>query len=263
MTRIAVPPLSVRVPVPVEQPVYGWRYVTRALPNGTQVRKEIPLTAADVLHPQEGDTIPENEAQEQERGYLACVFRYFLRHVLRVLVTSDRLVNWGIPGLGDHSPDVAVFFGIRNRKRHRRKVYLAKEKNAEAVLAVEIVSPQERDPEARRNDVVHKKQHYHQAKVRCYVIVDQEYPDGPRRLVGYRYTPSRYEKMRLDKDNRFVLAPLGILLGLRDNRIVCYDADTGEEILDYAGQADARRLAEQRAERMAEQLRTLGIKSEA
>ena len=36
---------------------YGWRFVARPRPDGTVERVQVPLTAEDVLHPQEEDFI--------------------------------------------------------------------------------------------------------------------------------------------------------------------------------------------------------------
>src|SRR5262249_22045640 len=99
-----------------------------------------------------------------------------------------------------------------------------------------------------------KVEHYHRARVPLYVIVDQEKEDGPRRLVGYRDTPEGYVPLVPDEQGRLALEPLGVLLGLRDNRIVCYDATSGEEIPGYAqlsqaivAESEARKTAEQQA----------------
>src|SRR5262249_2301862 len=64
-------------------------------------------------------------------------------------------------------------------------------------------------------------------------IVDQPTDDGPRTLIGYRWTAQRYVRMRLDKQGRLLLKPLGVRLGLVNDRVVCYDAATDEPIGDY------------------------------
>ena len=38
---------------------FGWRYVQQIRANGSKVSVQVPLTLDDVLHPQEGDHIPE------------------------------------------------------------------------------------------------------------------------------------------------------------------------------------------------------------
>ena len=40
---------------------YGWRYVRRRYPNGREVVEQVPLTREDVLYPQEGDFVIQND----------------------------------------------------------------------------------------------------------------------------------------------------------------------------------------------------------
>ena len=42
---------------------YGWRYVQRTAADGTVQIDQVPLTLEDVLHPREGDVIPESMLQ--------------------------------------------------------------------------------------------------------------------------------------------------------------------------------------------------------
>jgi hypothetical protein len=54
--------------------------------------------------------------------------------------------------------------------------------------------------------------------------------------------------MSLDERGRLLLEPVALLLGLReDDRPVCFDAATGEEMVDYGEMAQARRAAEVQA----------------
>src|SRR5207244_4266943 len=93
---------------------------------------------------------------------------------------------------------------------------------ARPVLVIEIVSVDAHDPGVRNNDVVAKVREYYQAGVPLYVIVDQERENGPRRLIGYRRGKRRYVKLPLDDQGRLWLEPLGLWLGLRENRVVCF-----------------------------------------
>src|SRR5579862_4374629 len=97
---------------------FGWRYVRVERPDGTEVLDQVPLTLEDVLHPEEGDVIPEGSTQERERTFLADVFKAKVAGNPTAVVLSDCLVDWGIPGLRAHSPDVSVIFGVENVNRH-------------------------------------------------------------------------------------------------------------------------------------------------
>src|SRR5207253_1953539 len=87
-------------------------YVTRTRLDGTVEMDQVPLTLEDVLHPQEDDVIPEAPIQEQERGDMARIFRTRLNRVEGGLVLSDCIVDWGVLGIRNHSPDVSVFDGV-------------------------------------------------------------------------------------------------------------------------------------------------------
>src|SRR5437879_5841302 len=92
-------PASLPPVEPAERPpFYGWRYVKRVLPNGEEVLEEQLLTLEDVLHPQEGDVIPERPIHEQDRGYLAWAIRAKNAGRPGFLVLSDCLVDWGVGG---------------------------------------------------------------------------------------------------------------------------------------------------------------------
>lgn len=93
-------------------------------------------------------------------------------------------------------------------------------------------------------DVVIKVREYYRAGVPLYVIVDQERVDGRRQLIGYRRGARKYLHLRLDRQGRLLLEPVRLLLGFRDERAVCWDADTGKEISDFITTAQARDAAE-------------------
>jgi Uma2 family endonuclease len=223
---------------------FGWRWARPTSPNGKPDQwEQVPLTPEDLLHPQEHDQIPENTIQARDRAYLFSALTLRLRDRHRVRVFSDCLVDWGVPGLRNHSPDISVFDKLRDPEWAGGLFHVA-EHGARPLLVIEIVSPDAVDPQARNNDVVIKVDHYYRAGVPLYAIIDQEEQGGPRRLLGYRRGRGRYVTMRLDAQGRLPLAQVGVLLALRANLAVCYDAQTGEEILDLSAMADARQEAE-------------------
>jgi Uma2 family endonuclease len=240
---------------------YGWRYVRRTLPDGRVVVDEVPLTPEDVLHPQEDDVIPENRVHEPDRRYLSDVFHARYAKEPQVVVLSDCLVDWGVPGLRSHSPDIVILEGARTEQKGSLGTYRLRQEGGHPLLVIEIVSP---DPQMRENDVVKKVAHYHRAGVPLYVIVDWKREDEPRRLLAYRDTPQGYVEIPLDPEGRVLLGSTGILLGLKDERVVCYDQATGKELGNYASlfqqlqEAEQRQWeAEQRAEANAARLREL------
>jgi colicin import membrane protein len=237
---------------------YGWRYVSRRGPDGKEHAVRIALTPEDVLHPQENDEVPQNTLHARDVRYLGSVLECRLSDQPDALVLNDCLIDWGIEGLGNHSPDLSVFTGVRNPKRFRPRLSVAKE-GARSLLVIEIVSPD--DPKLRNNDAVIKVQEYHRAGVPLYVLIDQEKSDGPRQIIGYRRTVRRYVSLPLDDQGRLLIEPVQVLLGLRDNEAVCWNAATGKEFQDYAAVDRAReaetegRRAEAQARRAAEAAR--------
>ncbi|HEY7428160.1 MAG TPA: Uma2 family endonuclease [Gemmataceae bacterium] len=222
---------------------FGWRYRWQIGSNGSKQWVQVPLTLDDVLHPQEHDHIPENTQQERDRTYLASVLRYRLADNPRAVVLSDCLIDWGVRGLGNHSPDIGVFDGVNDPSRHWGTFVVAAE-GARPLLAIEIVSPDAYKRQARDNDVVTKVREYYRAGVPLYVIVDQERVGGPRHLIGYRRGARKYVRLRPDAQGRLLLGPARLRLGLRDERAVCWDADSGEEIGDLTAMVQARQAAE-------------------
>ncbi len=201
----------------------GWRDVFRQLPDGTTEHTQIPLTAEDCLHPREGDVIVEGTLHSLIRDYLASVFQLRLSHDPHALVLTDTGVYWDEPELRHHSPDVAAIFDVRERRKNWKSFYVAEQKTRPRII-VEVVSPN-----TRENDVETKLWHYHRAKVQYYVIVDRDRNDNLR-LLGYQYAPPRYLEMPVDEFGRLWLEPVGVSIGLKDGKVVCYDGDTGEEI---------------------------------
>jgi Uma2 family endonuclease len=253
MTAIATPPSAPAAAAAPNPFRFGWRYVRQRREDGTEVSEQVPLTLDDVLHPKEGDEIPENTVQARDRNYLQAVFSSRRTNRPNLAVFSDLLIDWGVEGLGNHSPDISVFDQVPDPRR-RRGILRVRVEGARSLLVVEIVSPDPYDRQARDNDVVTKVDHYFRAGVPLYVIVDQERQDGPRSLLGYRHAPGGYVRMPLDDRGRLLLEPLGVLLGLRDEQVVCSDAATGEELPDYSDMSQAwksdqaaRQLAEEEA----------------
>jgi len=255
MTKSAVtPPDSPQTPGPAassDNPFrYGWRYVKRSLPDGTIELDQVPLTLEDVMHPREGDIIPEIPRHEQERGYLTWGFRARRPHDASVVILSDCLINWDVKRLRDTSPDVAVFFDVKRQPDLLKGTFHVAPSGGRPVLVIELVSI-----DTRKNDVIAKVKEYHRAKVPLYVIVDQEREDGPRQVIGYRYMPKQYERLPLDDQGRLLLEPLQLLLGLRDNWVALYDAASGTVVGNYVDVCEQLRAVEERVRQLEDELR--------
>jgi Uma2 family endonuclease len=222
---------------------FGWRFVQQIAADGSKKSVQAPLTLDDVLHPREGDHISDTTQQSRDCHYLYSVLKWRLADNPHAVVFTDCLINWGVRGLRNHSPDISVFDGVADPDQDWRTFRVTRE-GAEPLLAIEIVSPDAHDRQARDNDVVTKVREYYRARVPLYVLVDQEREEGPRRLVGYRRGPRKYVAMPQDEQGRLLLEPVRLLMGLRDERVVCWDADTGNEISGFTQMAQACQAAE-------------------
>ena len=118
-------------------------------------------------------------------------------------------------------------------------------------MTLEVLSPDKHDKRARDNDVVTKFHEYDRAGVPLYLVVDQVRDDGSRRFLGYRRGSRGYVRMRGDAQGRLRLPSLGLLVGLLEGRVVCWDAETGEEIGELLA-ATEQRNAESQTRREAE-----------
>ncbi|MCS6850388.1 MAG: Uma2 family endonuclease [Gemmataceae bacterium] len=241
-------------PSPLDKFPYGWRYVPRTTPEGKIEFDQVPLTLEDALHPEPDDVMVNNTAHARDRAYLVGVFEARLAEDEHALVLDDVLVVWDVPELRQHSPDVSVIFGVRDKHKEYATFNVAQE-GVGPELIIEVVSPN-----TRINDVETKVQHYHRARVPYYVIVDREQMEGPVTLIGYVWRPEGYARMPLDDRGWLWLEPVKLWLGTAGNCVVCYD-ETGTEIADYVGlsgrladmesilgdEAEARRRAEEAA----------------
>ena len=218
----------------------GWRDVIRTLPDGSPVTERVPLTLNDALHPREGDTFVINSAHNRFCRHIQDVFEHLTADDPHALVLGDCKLLWA-DGV-HHSPDIAVYFGVRAVKDYYGQFDAAAE-GVGPSLILEVVSPS-----TRVNDIEAKLEDYHHYGVPFYVIVDREREEAVPTLIGYRRTKSRYLPMAAYADGRLWLEPLGVFLGVRDDRVALYDGDTERELGDYSAVADALAAAEERAD---------------
>lgn len=241
---------------PADDPYrYGWRYIRRDLPNGDYELDRVPLSLADVLHPQEEDFIVHTFEHEACCTYLQNVLQSRLAHDPTAVVLRDVRVSWDLPELKPHGPDIAVIFGVRER-RNWSTFDVARE-GVRPALVIEVTSP-----ETRRNDLYDKLIEYDQAGVAFYIIVDAHERRGTPswRLLGYQSTPDGYVGLPPNEHGWLWMEPVRLWIGLHNHHIECYN-EAGNPIGDYvqvkaaltemeartAAEAHAREVAEARA----------------
>jgi Uma2 family endonuclease len=210
--------------------------------------KMIPLTLEDVLHPQFGDVHVLSDAHDDDCNYLKDVLKDRNQDNPSAVVLSDCGIFWDKPRLKHHSPDLAVIFGVKQRKEW--KSFRVRKEGVRPSLIIEVTSPK-----TRVNDVETKVDHYVHGEVLYYVIVDAQEEDDHRRitLISMRLGSSGYEVQPLDERGFALLGPVELWLGIRKDtmtggdRVALIDPETGEEIGDYSAQRQAREEAEARA----------------
>jgi Uma2 family endonuclease len=167
-----------------------------------------------------------------------------------VLVSSDLKICWGIEGLPEPAPDVAVMRGVRDKEANRDSFDVVQE-GVLPCLIVEVVSS--RTAEHRRADYETKVGIYERAGVPEYVIVDpQLHLKAPRmRISGHRRDASgRYRDIEPDRAGRLLSETTGVwfTVSADGQRLWLVDAETGERLLTAREVED---LAERQAAELA------------
>jgi hypothetical protein len=242
-----VPETKRPVPGSPEDPFrYGWRYVRRESADGSIRFEQIPLTLEDVLHPQEGDQVTHSDLHQRICNYLYNVFCGLLSTMPQAVVLNDVRVAWDVPEVKPHGPDIAVIFGVRERKNW--STFDVGTEGVRPALIVEVTSP-----ETRGTDLLDKLEEYDLAGVPLYLIVDIVARRGQNtpRLIAYRQTPLTYEVLPPDEQGRVWLAPLQIWVVIENGEVACYDI-AGQRLGGFVDVVRARDEAEARAHAEAE-----------
>jgi Uma2 family endonuclease len=217
----------------------GWRLRSVRRPDGHSSLVEEPLTAEDLLDPRLGDHVVQNS------WHVATVYRLFdilsRRYKAQpgVFVSSYLKVIWGIRGLQNPAPDIAVIPGVRDKGRLRRSFNVQRE-GTRPVLVIEVVSD---EPEHQSADHVDKVTIYERAQVAEYFILDPPSPPDDRcRLTGYRLNATgRYEPIVPDAQGRLLSRSTGLRLAVAQRALSLFDAATDAQLLTGDEEADRLR----------------------
>jgi hypothetical protein len=223
---------------------YGWRRVSETLPNGETAYRDIPLTQADFLNPQVGDHMVQSDK------HFALVKSLHSRFTKRYLydptvgVFSDVKMLWGIPGLAEPAPDLAVVPGLKGKDEYHSSFDVVKE-DTRPCLIVEVVSPH------YAGDDTDKVAIYQQAGIAEYIILNPHFETHQLdfELQGYRLIDGQYEPMESDAQGRLLSETTGVWfeIGATGYSLVLTDAMMGERLLTDEEEYEARLEAEARA----------------
>jgi Uma2 family endonuclease len=232
---------------------YGSRWKRIRLPGGEVIDQEIPLTPEDLLDPQLGDEVTQSSPHARIVTMLHDLLHRHFEPDPDVLVLFDMKILWGLPGLPEPSPDLAVVRGIRD-KEEARSTFKVAEEGVLPCLIVEVVSYS--DADMYRNDHDKKVKLYQQIGIPEYFIIDPPFPPkDPLTLTGYRMASDRrYRPIEPDSAGRLLSETTNLLFALsEDGRTVRVgDAATGEWLLTSEEEQAGREAAEERALREAE-----------
>lgn len=206
---------------------YGWREVEHRQADGSVTWERVPLTLLDVLHPREGDFVVQGDGHARRCNYLYDVLRASFAGDPTAVILHDTLVDWGVPGLRPHAPDLTVLLGVRTRQDWG--IFDVPAEGARPVLVIEVASPH-----TASLDRSIKLEQYDLAGVPFYVIVDTVMRLGTPelRLRGHELGSAGYGPLAQDERGWLWLAPARIWLGLHDGEIACFDA-AGQPLGDY------------------------------
>jgi colicin import membrane protein len=232
---------------------YGWRYAWQSGPNGQPKCVRVPLTQADVLHPQEDDFIVQNPEHEEDCHYLKMVLAAHLSDRPGVRIFRDPRLDWGVAGIEPHGPDLAILENVPEQLHPQLGTLHLREAGARPLLVIEVTSPT-----TRELDLDEKVVEYDLAGVPFYAIVDRRIRADREelRLLAYRGTREGYVRVKLDAQGWLALEPIRLWLGIEDRHLICRDAQ-GQPLLDYQEVLQAYHEAEARARAAEERSRQL------
>jgi Uma2 family endonuclease len=222
------------------------RWVER--PDGKMELRETPLTVEDFLHPQEGDHWVQGRRHGLTRRDLAQMLDDHFDHEPDVMVLEDVKHLLG-PGLPEPAPDVSVVRGV---KPYYLTVFDLVAEGVAPCLVIEIVSP--KGWRIRRTDLEGKVEDYRRAGIPEYLIIDRPGRTelSPFHLLMYRRDSlGRYQRIEPDSQGRVLSETTGLWFSVppEGDRVLVYDATTGERLLTAKEQREARRAAETQARR--------------
>jgi Uma2 family endonuclease len=234
---------------------YGWRPRHVRLPSGEIHEERIPLTAEDLLDPQLGDVVVQGGEHYWLVHQLAGMLKGHFTSRQDVYVAADMKMLWGIPGLEEPAPDVAIIPGVRRKMDPQPDSWDAVKEGTRPCFILEVVSS--KDSKTRNNDYEEKVRIYKRAGIKEYFILDPPIQVTRKRflLTGYRLgEDGQYRKIQPDDRGCLFSETANLLFGISKDgeKVHVIDASTGARLLTEEEEREARLAAEARAAREAE-----------
>ncbi len=222
---------------------HGWRRITETLPDGSVRHHDIALSPEDFLNPEYGDQMPQGrEHAKQSIAIYDKIDNYFLNSP-SVEVLFDTKIRWGIPGLKEPFPDIAVISDVTDAEIIEGSFDAVKHGTGPCLI-IEVMSPN------YHGDDTDKVEIYEEAGVREYIILNPHQKDRtvPFELTGYRLVSGEYRDIVPDPDGSLLSETTGIrfAIGPDERKLILTDAVTGEELLSAKEEHLTRVKAESR-----------------
>ncbi len=229
----------------------GFRERRVTTPDGRRVFAQTPLTAEDLVYPQEGDHVTQGMPHFSFLHPQADAMRRYLEKRPGIVVTSDVTLVLRHDGK-NCGPDVAVIEGDFDPDAIPGAVHL-REVGGRLAFALEAVSTSEREIEDK--DLEKNLKRYAREGVEEYFTL---YPVLGRRvkdLVGRRLSAQgEYEEIPPDAAGRVYSQQLDLhfYVDPKSEELVAVDAGTGQRLLTSDEEEARADQAEERAEKEAE-----------
>ena len=234
---------------------YGWRPRYVRLPSGEIHEERIPLTAEDLLDPQLGDVVVQGGEHYWLVHQLAGMLKGHFAPREDVYVAADMKMLWGIPGLEQPAPDVAIIPGVRRKLVPQPDSWDVVKEGTRPCFILEVVSS--KDSKTRHNDYEEKVRIYKRAGIKEYFILDPPTQVARKRflLTGYRLgEDGQYRKIQPDHQGALFSETTNLFFTVAESgqTVHVIEAFTGNRLLTEEEKQEAHSAAEERAAREAE-----------
>jgi colicin import membrane protein len=221
----------------------GTRTIIHRNESGEIINTEyVPLTEEDFLHPQEEDRFMLTDPHTIACQYLCHALNVGLRDREKIKVLSDHRIDWQVPGILPHGPDVAVFDNFEAETDDYWGTLHVQDIGAKTMAVFEVTSES-----TRKIDIGKKFAEFEVVRIPYYLIVDLAAPNGLPDILAFRYSKGNYEEMRRDPKLGFLIPKLGLWFRVEEDRVIVAD-ELGKDIPDSKQMAFQLDDASSRAE---------------
>ena len=186
----------------------GYRSVPTVGPDGRERTETVPLTEEDFLHPQEEDRQMLNALHTETVHYLRHAIGFANEGRSGFRVFCDHRIDWQVPGILPHGPDVVAFDNFYAEWDRLRGTLPVRDVGAEVLVVIEVTSEA-----TRATDFEPKFLEFYEAGIPYYVILDAAGPEGIEKVLGYGRGDDGFEP--LPRDDRLGVYVPNINIWLR------------------------------------------------